>query len=181
MSTLTSSRSGFPAEQMPSRIVRYRDMDFTHRGHLDTYIPGHERETAAVIGPGVMEDPSHQPAIISTDGFNLTYARAKPGHGNALHDHDTVEVFVPLNGRWSIRYGEDGAHEAILDPFDVISIPPGILRAFKNVSDQEACLLVIVGGDNPGHVLWPEQIIAQAAAHGARLDENGHVQVQRRS
>lgn len=177
MSAHGQPHPAFPASEMPKRIVRYRDMAFTHRGHLDTFIPGHERETAAIIGPGVMEDPSHRPAIPSTDGFNLTYARAKPGQGNALHDHETVEVFVPLNGRWSIRYGEDGAEEVILDPFDVISIPPGILRAFKNVSDQEACLLVIVGGDDPGHVLWPQQVIDRAAQHGAHLDVHGQVKL----
>jgi uncharacterized RmlC-like cupin family protein len=162
-------------DDVAKRVAHFRDLNFTPRGHLDTYIPGHERLIAAVIGPGAMEDPSHSPAIVAKDGFHVTYARCKPGNGNALHDHDTVEVFIALTGRWSIRYGAEAEHEVVLEQFDTISIPPGILRQFKNVSDQEAILLAIIGGTEAGHVFWPDTVIAEAAKNGARLDAEGHI------
>jgi quercetin dioxygenase-like cupin family protein len=109
----------------------------------------------------------------------VTYARVKPGHGNALHDHATVEVFIPMSGRWSIRYGAGGEHETILETWDVISIPPGIQRSYTNIGDGEAYLMAILGGDDPGQVLWPQQTLAEAARHGATLDEHGQVRVTR--
>jgi mannose-6-phosphate isomerase-like protein (cupin superfamily) len=163
------------AADVAGRVAHFRDLEFTQRGHLDTFIPGHERETVAVIGGGVMEDPSHAPAVVAADGFHVTYARVKPGHGNALHDHATVEVFIPMSGRWSIRCGAGGEHETILEAWDVISIPPGIQRSYTNIGDGEAYLMAILGGDDPGQVLWPQRTLAEAARHGATLDEHGQV------
>ena len=156
------------------RIAHFRDLEFSERGHLDAVIPGNEREIAAVIGGGVMEDASHAPAIVATDGFNVTYARVKPGHGNALHDHPTVEVFIPLSGRWKIAWGENGENEAILDEWDVISIPPGVNRSYRNVGEREACLLTILGGSDPGRVIWPQKVLDEAAHYGAVLNESGN-------
>lgn len=162
-------------ETVAGRIAHFHDLNFTNRGHLDTAIPGFERKLASVIGPGVMEDGSHDPAIAADDGFHLTYVICKPGNGNALHDHDTVEVFLAMNGRWEIRYGTDGDHVVVLEPFDVISVPPGILRQFKNVSDTEAVLLAIVGGHGRGKVFWPDSVITEAKKHGAALDVEGRL------
>jgi hypothetical protein len=42
---------------------------------------------------GVTEDASLRPAIPDARDFNLTYVKAEPGKGAALHSHLTVEVF----------------------------------------------------------------------------------------
>jgi quercetin dioxygenase-like cupin family protein len=165
------------AVDMKGRIAHFADLKFVEHGHLDTYLPGHERETSAVIGPGVMEDKTHKPAIVTTDGFNVTYARVKPGHGNALHDHPTVEVFIPMDGRWSIKWGEKGENEVILEPWDTISIPPGIARAYKNIGNKTAHIMAILGGTDPGHVIWSKRTLDEAAERGVTIDIDGKVKV----
>jgi quercetin dioxygenase-like cupin family protein len=173
-----TSRSKAQRRAIPdvrSRIAHFKDLKFTSHGHLDTYIPGNERELVPVIGPGVLEDPSLRPAIVTTDGFNVTYVRCEPGNGNALHDHETVEVFIPLTGKWKICWGEHGEQEAILEPWDVISIPPGVHRNFRNVGDKLATMIAIIGGNDSGKVIWAPQVLEEAKRHGASLDEHGFI------
>lgn len=166
-----------PGVDMAKRIARFADLAFVEHGHLDTYLPGHERETSAVIGPGVMEDAAHRPAIVTADGFNVTYARVKPGQGNALHDHPTVEVFIPMSGRWSIKWGEKGENEAILEQWDTISIPPGIARSYRNIGSEVAFIMAILGGTDSGHVIWSKRTLDEAASRGITLDAEGKVMV----
>ena len=48
------------------------------------------------------------------------------------------------------------------------AVPPGVMRTFVNVSDNEALLLSIIGGKEPGHVIWSKSIQTKMAkAHGA--------------
>jgi uncharacterized RmlC-like cupin family protein len=173
--TKPSAKRATAVPNVRGRIAHFKNLKFSSHGHLDTYIPGNERELVPVIGPGVLEDPSLRPTIVATDGFNVTYVRCKPGNGNALHDHETVEVFIPLTGRWKICWGEHGEEEAILEPYDVISIPPGVHRNFRNVSDTEAMMIAILGGTDSGKVIWAEEVIEQAKRHGAELDEHGFI------
>ncbi len=175
---MTSKSSAPPRAPVPNvrnRIAHFKALEFSSHGHLDTYIPGNERELVPVIGPGVLEDPSLRPAIVATDGFNVTYVRCKPGNGNALHDHETVEVFIPLTGKWKICWGEHGEEEAILEPYDVISIPPGVHRNFRNVGDQDAMMVAIIGGNDSGKVIWAPEVLDEAKRHGVSLDEHGFI------
>ncbi len=71
---------------------------------------------------------------------------AEPGKGAALHDHPTVEVFVPISGRWVVYWGEDGENEILLDTGDAFSVPPGVMRGFRNAGDGYAHFMAIMGG-----------------------------------
>jgi uncharacterized RmlC-like cupin family protein len=65
-----------------------------------------------------------------------------------LHAHQTTcETFFCLNGRFSVKWGDDGEHEIFLDPYDMIAVPPRVVRNFTNVSDADAMLLVLIQGD----------------------------------
>jgi uncharacterized RmlC-like cupin family protein len=155
-------------EQMQKRIARFGDLVPIRRGFLDTAIPGHARDVFNVIGGGVTEDQSVAPAIADARDFNLTYVRAEPGNGAALHDHETVEVFIPLTGRFAIIWGEHGEHEVELSPFDVISVPPGVMRGFRCVHHEAAYLLAIQGGSDPGRVTYADEVLARAQELGIK-------------
>ncbi len=156
-------------DDMRKRIARFKDLKPISRGFLDTVIPEHARDVFNVIGRGVTEDPSGAPAIADARDFNVTYVRAEPGNGAALHDHLTVEVFIPLTGRFAIIWGDHGEHEVELEPFDVISVPPGVMRGFRNVHHEAAYLLAIQGGADPGRVTYADQVIERAREHGAKV------------
>lgn len=155
-------------EQMQKRIARFSDLVPIRSGFLDTAIPGHARDVFNVIGGGVTEDQSVAPAIADARDFNLTYVRAEPGNGAALHDHETVEVFIPLTGRFAIIWGEHGEHEIELGPFDVISVPPGVMRGFRCVHHEAAYLLALQGGSDPGRVTYADEVLARAQELGIK-------------
>jgi mannose-6-phosphate isomerase-like protein (cupin superfamily) len=142
---------------------------------VDSLIPGHERLIFNVIGRGVTEDASLRPAITDARDFNLTFVHAEPGKGAALHAHPTVEVFMPLSGRWAIYWGDRGEQEIFLDQWDVISVPPGVMRGFRNAGESAGYLMAILGGTDAGHVAWAPAVLERARETGLSLDAEGNL------
>jgi mannose-6-phosphate isomerase-like protein (cupin superfamily) len=171
------TNSQWDVERMErERIARFSELKTDPRFFLDSMLPGHERLNYNVIGTGVAENPDAKPAIEYAQDFNLTYLKAAPGKGPSLHSHDHVEVFIAMTGRWSVTWGDTGEHEVFLEPFDVISVPIGEMRAIRNVSDSDAWHLTILGGTKPSRVDWHDDVIRRAQAAGFALDEEGNIQ-----
>jgi hypothetical protein len=165
-----------PADMEP-RVARFDELKGSDLCFMDQRIPGHEREMINLIGLGVTEneaDPDLAPKVGGAHGFACGFAKCEPGCGAALHWHETEEVFMPLDGEWSI-YWRDGEteHEVILKPFDTVSVPIGIYRGFRNVSDKPATLHFIVGGPDTGKVHWHPSVIEAARKTGLDVDDNG--------
>lgn len=160
---------------MRRRIARFRDLAFAPNAFLDAYLPGRDRQQAQVIGAGVVESNSVQPVIEADAEFTLSYTRVPPGNGNSLHDHQTVEVFIPLTSRWRIVWGERGESAVELEAYDVISIPPGVHRHYTNIGNVEGLLLTVLGGRDSGKVTWANKVLDEARAHGVALDERGEI------
>lgn len=59
----------------------------------------------------------------------------------------TVEAFFCLRGRFAVKWGDAGENELILEPYDFLPVPPGVVRTFVNVGDSDGELLVIIQGD----------------------------------
>ena len=164
-------------EEIFSRTARFDQLVASKQAFVDTRIPEHERDIYNVIGEGVTEDPDLKPAITAVDQFNITYISADPGKGAALHSHTTVEVFIAMSGRWSIYWGDEGEQEVILEAWDVVSIPRGVMRGFRNVGDSFGYLMAILGGIDAGKVSWSEKILARARETGLDLDNTGNLVV----
>ena len=162
-------------ERMLERTARFEALRPSRQAFVDTRIPEHVRDIYNVIGQGVTEDPELKPAITAVEGFNITYIGAEPGKGAALHSHSTVEVFIPLTGRWSVYWGDEGEHEVILDTFDCVSVPVGVMRGFRNVGEGHAYLMAILGGTDAGKVGWAQSVLARAEETGLSRDETGNV------
>lgn len=160
-------------EEMMKRVARFKDLRSSRTAFVDSLIPGHEREIYNVIGRGVTEDASLNPAITDARDFNLTYVQAEPGKGAALHAHTTIEAFVALSGEWGIYWGDNGENEIILKQWDTISVPPGIMRGFRNVGKESAHLMAILGGTDAGKVSWAQKVLEQAKQTGLKLDAHG--------
>ncbi len=162
-------------EEMESRTARFDDLKPSAVAFVDTRLPGHERDIYNVIGAGVTEDASLKPAIAAAEGFNVTYSSADPGKGAALHAHPTVEVFIPMTGTWSVYWGDEGENEVILGPWDVVSVPVGVMRGFKNVGTEHAHLMAIIGGTDSGKVSWAKSVLDRAQKTGLALDDAGNL------
>jgi len=162
-------------EMERTRVARFKNLKPSTRAFIDTAIPGYERLVYNIIGRGVTEDASLAPAITDARDFNLTLVKKAPGNRVGLHDHPTVEVFMPLTGRWGVYWGDEAESEVILEPWDVISVPPGVMRGFRNLGTEDAYLLAILGGSDSGHVEWSPKVLDAAKQYGLQLDEQGNV------
>jgi len=162
-------------DEMAERTARFNELKYSVEGYLDTRIPEHKRNTYNVIGRGVTEDDSLKPAITDAQDFNITYIGAEPGCGAALHDHPTVEVFLAMTGKWAIIWGDEGEYETVIDQFDVVSVPPGVMRGFRNEGDEHGFIMAILGGSDSGHVSWAGHVISQAEKTGLQLNEDGSI------
>ena len=173
--TSLASRTPWTVRAMEERVVRYADLRPCYNAFIDTRTPGSEaKENFTIIGPGVSENPDQYVHLTEPHGFNIGGARQPPGCVNSQHSHDTAEVFVVHSGHWRFDLGEHGDDAQVaLAPGDVISLPPGMFRGFTNVGEESDFLFAILGGDDPGRVLWAPQVFDMAAEYGLVLLENG--------
>jgi len=142
--------------EMEARTARF-DRLVPTPDYVDALIPGCERTTWRVLG-----NPPAAP--LQAEHFHMNLVRCAPGKAAPLHNHLTQEVFVALTGTWEVFWGAEGARSLRLSPYDVITIPPGVSRGFRNVGDGDALLMGIAGGHDPGHINWPASVRAAAAA-----------------
>lgn len=148
---------------MQARVARFKALQPTD-DYVDAAIPGCERTTYRVLG-----DPPGAP--LAAQDFHLNIVRCEPGKSAPLHNHLTQEVFVALSGRWEVFWGPLGERSLVLEPWDTVSIPPGVSRGFRNVGAEAAYLMGMASGRDPGHINWPAQVRAAAAAAGVQLPQ----------
>ena len=184
-------------DEMMKRVARFRKLKGSDGGLPDSPLPECRRKLFAVIGfqppedrasqaatSPVGDDASAMPAIAIAEGFNLGYCKAKPGRGPLMHNHDTNETFIAMTGRWRCEWNEGQAMEYVdLDPYDVISFPPGVARRFMNVTygepDKEHLLMFVIGGNSPQAEFTPaamqrcERFAAGETKAAVRAPETG--------
>jgi mannose-6-phosphate isomerase-like protein (cupin superfamily) len=143
--------------EMKSRIARFKDVVPTKNRHAaDKGIPAEVLEmitaktTRNIMSPGALPGTlSPTPPVIGGDAgvFRLGVVTCPPGNGPGLHVHyKTHETFMALTGRWEIQWGDKGEETTVLEPFDLIAVPPQVTRRFVNVGAGDAHLLVIIQG-----------------------------------
>lgn len=161
-------------EEMLKRVAIFSQLTAGSRPLIDAVLPQYQRQIFNIIGSSVTEDPTMSVPIRAVEGFHISIIKAESKKGTGLHQHKTVEVFMPLTGQWSVQWGDTG-DELTLNQWDVISVPTGIMRGFRNEGPDTAFMLSIVGGDNPGSVDWDGKVIDAARAKGFDLDAAGKI------
>ena len=162
-------------EALEARVVRYRDLVPCRNAFIDTRTPGSDaKENFTIIGPGVSENPEQHVHIAEPHGFNIGGARQPPRCTNSQHSHDTAEVFVVHSGRWQFTFGEHGEDAQVeAAPGDIVSFPIHAFRGFENIGEEPGFLWSVLGGDDPGRVLWAPKVFEMAKTYGLILLENG--------
>lgn len=148
-------------EEMEARVARFRALKPTD-DYVDSAIPGCERTTLRVLG----QQPG---APLAAEGFHMSIVHCEPGKSAPLHNHLTQEVFVALTGRWEVFWGPQGQRKLVLEPWDAVSVPPGVSRGFRNLSSEPAYLMGMASGQDPGMINWPESVRSAARAVGVEL------------
>jgi mannose-6-phosphate isomerase-like protein (cupin superfamily) len=146
-----------------TRMARFADLKPFGLAFVDSLLPEGRKKNLKVIGRGVVENPAMQPPINDDHGFTVSYIKVPPQGGAGLHSHLTPEVFIPMNGPMHVLIGDD-KEEVVLQPLDVISVPNGVMRGFRNYNDFELIILAMVGGHTGGGgVTWHHEVLSRAA------------------
>jgi uncharacterized RmlC-like cupin family protein len=144
-------------EEMKKRIARFKELKPRSANLQEkTGIP---MEVIRMLNPKanyVLMAPDDLPGLLSVNPvvngghegiLRVGIAECAPNDGPGLHVHwKTHETFMALSGKWKIRWGDDGGEHVILEPFDMIAVPPRVTRQFINISDKDAHLLVLLQG-----------------------------------
>jgi mannose-6-phosphate isomerase-like protein (cupin superfamily) len=162
-------------EEMLKRTAFFNKLQPSSMPLVDAVLPQFHRQIFNIIGGGVTEDPTMHIPIRDVSGFHMSIVKAEPQKGTGLHDHTTVEVFMPLQGSWAIIWGSDGENELVLKEWDVVSVPPGVNRGFRNVGKETGHLLVVLEGTDPGRVAWVDNVMNAVREKGFDLDEKGKI------
>lgn len=142
------------AVDMSKQIARFADLKPTSRAlSAGNGVPAEAYEMLAakeiflLMAPEGNVRKSSKPAVTGAPGAEISIVRCPPGNGPGLHNHrETNETFICLSGEWEVSWGEKGDSKTTIKPYDLVAMPPGIFRAFKNVSSEPAHLLVVVQG-----------------------------------
>lgn len=144
-------------EEMKKRIARFKELKPRSANlQAKTGIP---MDVIRMLNPKanyVLMAPDDLPGVLSVNPevngghegiLRVGMALCAPGDGPGLHVHwKTHETFMALSGKWRIDWGDEGEEHVILEPFDMMAVPPKVTRKFTNVSDQDAHLLVLIQG-----------------------------------
>ena len=163
-------------EVLKTRVARRKDLVPYPESFIDTVIPRYERDLYSIIGKSVFEDPAMQPAIKIQHPFSLSLIQVDPGKGAGLHAHSTEEVFMPIDGKLAVFWGDNGENEIELGPLDTVTVPIGVMRGFRTADTKTIQVIAIVGGDGGGRLSWHEELIKEAEAHGGHLSEGGFIE-----
>lgn len=143
-------------EEMNKRIVRAKTIQpKKKRFAAGGGIPSEAMESIAADSIYLYMAPetgvgatSQNPGVVGFPGLTVNVCRCPVGQGPDLHSHArTLETFMCLKGQFEIRWGDDGQYSTLLDEQDMISVPPNVMRAFRNTGlTPEAHLLVLIQG-----------------------------------
>jgi uncharacterized RmlC-like cupin family protein len=138
-------------EEMNARTVRFNKIDSYQQQHAASGIPQPILEKIAarrvfpMMVPKNYSGRSAAAPLKGLPGLAVTVAECPAGDGPGLHCHETTtENFLCLNGRFEIAWGDEGENSIVLEPLDMVSVPPGVSRKFTNVSNETARLLVMI-------------------------------------
>jgi uncharacterized RmlC-like cupin family protein len=119
---------------IPMDVIRMLNPKANYVLMAPTDIPG-------MLSPNPMVNGGHEGIL------RVGVAHCAPGDGPGLHVHwKTNETFMALKGKFKINWGDNAEQHIILEPFDMIAVPPRVTRQFINLSDEDAYLLVLIQG-----------------------------------
>jgi len=136
------------------RLARFNELVPYQSQHADNGIPREVMEYLAankvfpVVSPPGLVGRNALAPLRGWPGLCISIAQCTPKQGPVSHNHTgTLENFFCLDGRFDVLWGNKLENKVTLGPGDLCSMPPGVYRTFRNLTDSEARLLVLIQGD----------------------------------
>ncbi len=164
-------------EMESTRIARWGRVKPYGETFIESRLPGMRKNLYKIINRGVLENRGVVPAIPGEHRFGVSFIEVPVGQGASLHAHETEEVFCPLNGRMEVIWGDEGQYSIMLEQWDVISCPVGVMRGFRNPNPHALVVYSVVGGDDTevGRIHWHPDVLAAAKETGLAYDADGYL------
>ncbi len=152
-----------------ANVLRFRELPGREANWrpLDMELPRFERTRYAVAGRP--REGTATSGLDALEAFNITYLKCAPGKGIGGHAHATPEVFIVMAGRWSVTLGPNGERSTILEPWDIISVPPDEMHGAVNISDQDGWIMTINAGHGGAKIRWAPAVLAELMARGVKV------------
>ena len=135
-------------------LARFKELVPYQSQHADNGIPREVMEYLAankvfpVVSPPGLVGRNALAPLRGWPGLCISIAQCTPKQGPVSHNHTgTLENFFCLDGRFDVLWGNKLENKVTLEPGDLCSMPPGVYRTFRNLTDSEARLLVLIQGD----------------------------------
>jgi uncharacterized RmlC-like cupin family protein len=143
--------------EMLSRVARFGERAANPGAFPDLKGQQGLRSVSYQLSPGELGGPA---PISQPHNFHLSISTLGKGIRPTVHSHPYNEVFMPLNARFRLFWGEDLAEFLDLEPFDLISVPAGVFRTFENLDEQPGFMVAIFdhGGDPHTGIVVPPDV-----------------------
>src|SRR5262245_45415664 len=137
--------------QMETRVARFNKLQTYQQQNLVAHNipPGAVEKVTArnvypVRAPADYQGRSAAAPVKGPRGLIVSIAECEPGNGAGLHRHlSMVENFFCLSSRFEITWGDNGENRTVLEQNDMISVPRGENRVFRNMDDETGRLMVM--------------------------------------
>ncbi len=168
-----------PTPSSSPTIARFKELVSYQSQHANNGIPREVMEYLAanqvfpiVSPPGLVGRNALAP-LRGWPGLCITVAQCTPNQGPVSHNHTgTLETFFCLDGRFDVLWGNELQHKVTLNPGDLCSVPPNVYRTFRNLTNAEARLLVLIQGDDK---MSDKIEMLRSTGEGIRQQHGDHV------
>jgi mannose-6-phosphate isomerase-like protein (cupin superfamily) len=164
------------AEEMSKHIFRFENRIPHEESYLDCRIPGGDKKSYGLIGPGMAEAVERPTMLNNKHSFTFELVESKEGNGFHPFKQSTKQVIFVQSGEWKVSLGDGGeSGEVILKAKDVMSIPADVIRRFESVGKETGFLFIINSGDERPKLEWAPEVVRAARETGLYLDENNRL------
>lgn len=157
-------------QEIEQHLIRFGEID-QHQSNfqpIDMALSRYDRQRFSIVGRPT-EAATAAKSLNRIEGFNLVYVRCEPQKGIGLHKHDTPEIFIPMSGSWVIGLGEGGESSVMLEPWDVLNVPPNLMHSATNVAAETAFLMVMSTDQQGPEIFWDPKIIQEINDSGTQV------------
>ncbi len=144
-------------QAMSKRLVRYSELvPYQQQLEKTTGLPPAVMTKLAaekvypIMVPEAYKGRSAGAPLRGVPGLIVALAECSPGDGPALHCHEqTTENFFVVDGEFDVCWGDKGENAIRLKTWDFLSVPAGVCRTFRNVTDGPARILAMIQTNTP--------------------------------
>lgn len=143
-------------DEMLARVARFGERAANPGAFPDLKVQEGLRSVSYRLSPGGLGGPA---PITQPHNFHLSISTLSKGVRPTVHSHPYNEVFMPLNARFRLYWGETLDDWIELSPFDVVSVPAGVFRTFENQDEHPGHMVAIFdhsGDPHTGIVVPPD-------------------------